>query len=239
MLHHPLLPCDPVLDYVSQPSVACSSWSPALAVHHLVALLKHAAPDLLAHGVRTSRYAVRLAQSIDFDRNELRDLRRAAWLHDIGRLTLNTDHDEAQEALPSDEYAAVQSHPRYGAMMLARHPGLRRPALWVAHHHERWDGAGYPYGIRAEHIPLGARILALADAYDLALTTVGARESAGRCLTRLAGSQLDPELVQHFLSTAESGSFSPNREEPARGAMRGCGRPSLQDAPSHGGGGRR
>ena len=60
----------------------------------------------------------------------------------------------------------MQCHPRAGAELLSEIPFVRTPALWIAHHHERWDGTGYPYGIRGHFIPLGSRILAIADTYD-------------------------------------------------------------------------
>ena len=98
----------------------------------------------------------------------------------------------------------MQSHPRAGAELLAPIPSLRTPALWIAHHHERWDGLGYPYGLRGSLIPLGARILAIADTFDAITTPQPYRpafdtETALRLLHELAGSQLDPCLVDVFL----------------------------------------
>ena len=135
---------------------------------------------------------------------ELNDLCLASLLHDIGVLTLPEHILQEDGPLSDEDYALVQSHARAGAELLAPIPVLRRAALWIAHHHERWDGFGYPYGVRGEFIPLGARILAIADTFD-ALTSPQPyrpafdQDAAARLLRELAGSQLDPYLVSTFL----------------------------------------
>ncbi len=159
---------------------------------------------LKGHGIRTARYAVPLGSAAALSASELNDLCLASLLHDIGRLTLPKALLEKNGPLSEAEYALVQSHPRSGAELLAPIPALRRPALWIAHHHERWDGFGYPYGLRGEFIPLGARILAVADTFDTLTSPQPYRqaldkESAARLLRELAGSQLDPHLVDAFL----------------------------------------
>ena len=139
--------------------------------------------------------------------DELNDLCLASLLHDIGVLTLPRYLLDKGGPLSDEEYALLQSHPRAGAELLAPIPILRTAALWIAHHHERWDGFGYPYGLRGELIPLGARILAVADTFD-ALTSPQPyrpaldRKSATRLLRELAGSQLDPNLVAAFMRIA-------------------------------------
>jgi HD-GYP domain-containing protein (c-di-GMP phosphodiesterase class II) len=184
--------------------------SPPAAMSPLEALLiltrasDAADPFLKGHGIRTARYAVPLGFAAGLSATELNDLCLASLLHDIGRLALPKTVLENDGPLSGEEYALVQSHPRAAAELLAPIPALRRPALWIAHHHERWDGFGYPYGLRGALIPLGARILAVADTFD-ALTSPQAyrpaldRESAARLLRELAGSQLDPCLADAFL----------------------------------------
>lgn len=114
---------------------------------------------------------------------------------------------EKNGPLTADEYALVQSHPRAGAELLEPISFLHTPAVWIAHHHERWDGLGYPYGLRGEFIPLGSRILAVADTFD-ALTMnqpfgqAQDLESALHLLRVGAGSQLDPELAEVFAGLA-------------------------------------
>jgi HD-GYP domain-containing protein (c-di-GMP phosphodiesterase class II) len=133
----------------------------------------------------------------------LRDLSYAGMLHDIGRLTLPDAILLKDGPLSAEEYALVQCHPRAGAEFLASFPFFERAALWIAHHHERWDGAGYPFGLRGMMIPTGSRILAVADTFD-ALILDRPRGQAVmvnqvlRLLQIVAGSQLDPELVATF-----------------------------------------
>ncbi|MEK7294642.1 MAG: HD-GYP domain-containing protein [Nitrospirota bacterium] len=178
--------------------------SPLEALLILAQASDAADPYLKGHGIRTARYAVPLGYTAGLSAGDLSDLCLASLLHDIGRLTLPKAILEKDGPLSDEEYALMQSHPRAGAELLAPIPALHRPALWIAHHHERWDGFGYPYGLRGELIPLGARILAVADTFD-ALTSPQpyrpalAGELATRLLRELAGSQLDPCLVDTFL----------------------------------------
>jgi HD-GYP domain-containing protein (c-di-GMP phosphodiesterase class II) len=179
--------------------------SPLEALLILARASDAADPYLKGHGIRTARHAVSLGYAAGLSSAELNDLCLASLLHDIGRMTLPKTILEKDGPLSEEEYALVQSHSRAGAELLAPVPALRRPALWIAHHHERWDGFGYPYGLRGGLIPLGARILAVADTFD-SLTSAQpyrqalGRESATRLLRELAGSQLDPRLTEMFVS---------------------------------------
>jgi len=159
---------------------------------------------LRGHGERTACYALALADAVSLPTEELIHLHRAALLHDLGMLTLPEEILHKDGPLTADEYAVFQSHPRAGVELLRPFSFLRLPAVLIAHHHERWDGAGYPYGLRGPLIPLGSRILAVADTYDRLLTGdwTGQQpepEAARRLLRVMAGSQLDPDLVAIFL----------------------------------------
>jgi len=179
--------------------------SPLEALLILVQASDAADRYLKGHGIRTAHYAVPLGYAAGLSAEELNDLCLASLLHDIGRLTLPQVILEKDGPLSDEEYALMQSHPRAGAELLSPIPSLRTAALWIAHHHERWDGLGYPYGLRGELIPLGARILAVADTFDALASSQPYRhgldrESAVRTLQELAGSQLDPRLVEVFLT---------------------------------------
>jgi HD-GYP domain-containing protein (c-di-GMP phosphodiesterase class II) len=194
-------------------TVERSALSPTDALVALVRLIESADRRLSGHGVRTARYAVPLGHAAGFSPAELNDLCLASLLHDMGVLTLPAHILEKDGALSDKEYALVQSHPRAGAELLAPIEVLRRPALWIAHHHERWDGCGDPYGLRGELIPLGARILAVADTFDSLTSPQPYRmalesNAALRLLRELAGSQLDPELVPIFARLAPTLSVS-------------------------------
>jgi HD-GYP domain-containing protein (c-di-GMP phosphodiesterase class II) len=174
------------------------------ALWTLIQAIEDREPHLAGHGIRTARHAVTLGHAIGWSTRELNDLCLAALLHDIGLLTIPKALLRKEGALTADEYVLVQSHPRAGAELLEPIPFLRVPALWIAHHHERWDGFGYPYGLRDTMIPYGARILAVADTFDALIaphwnSRAHGTESALGLLQLLAGSQLDPELVEVFV----------------------------------------
>ncbi|MBI4401313.1 MAG: HD domain-containing protein [Nitrospirae bacterium] len=173
-------------------------------IEMLLALLRTMETHNPGHGDRTANYAVALGNAVGLARADLIHLHYAALLHDIGKLTVPDEILEKDGPLTGEEYALVQSHPRAAAELLEPISFLRVQTVLIAHHHERWDGTGYPYGLRGSFIPLGSRILAVADTFD-ALTSnrpyQPARhpESALRLLQRIAGSQLDPELVKVFV----------------------------------------
>lgn len=178
-------------------------------------------PAIRRHGERTAGYAVAMGEALALPDGELRQLRSAALLHDLGKLLLPPWLLRKPGPLTGDEYALVQSHPRLGAELLEPFAGLRPAAIWIAHHHERWDGCGYPYGVPGPFIPLGARILAVADTFD-ALTSRGDHgesppfPAAVRLLQVGAGRQFDPDLVRVFAAPPEPRAFPSFRPAPAR-----------------------
>ena len=146
---------------------------------------------------------VALAQHLDLPEAEVDRIRVAALLHDVGKVALPEEILEKPGALTSAEWRTVVQHPRIGQVILEQATALRDAVPIILHHHERFSGHGYPYGLRGTDIPLGARIVAIADAYD-AMThdrpykqAIG-HEAAVRELRRHAGTQFDPELVQLF-----------------------------------------
>lgn len=179
--------------------------------------IDRALPWQSGHGRRTAKISLLIGQTVGLTSCELHDLKLAAFLHDIGLLMLPHDLTIGVHTLDSDSYATVQNHPRLGASLLEPFFFLREASVLIAHHHERWDGAGYPYGIRGTFIPLGARILAIADAYDSIKVPetdhAGRNRVAFRILRVAASTQFDPALVevfyriQHSLSTCDSAEF--------------------------------
>jgi HD-GYP domain-containing protein (c-di-GMP phosphodiesterase class II) len=126
----------------------------------------------------------------------------AGSLHDLGKLAIPEEILRKPSALNESERLVLQRHPQIGYRMLES-LGVEPIAEWVLHHHERWDGSGYPDGLRAEQIPLGARIIFVADAFD-AMTServyrkpLSERDAVAE-LERCAGSQFDPTVVDAF-----------------------------------------
>lgn len=122
------------------------------------------------HGRRVARYARLIGRELGLAGSTLRDLTYAARMHDIGKLGVPDAVLTKPRRLTADEFARIRSHPDGGARLLEGIPRLRALIPGVRHHHERYDGTGYPDGLRGDAIPLSARIIAVADALD-ALTT--------------------------------------------------------------------
>lgn len=162
--------------------------------------IDRALPWQAGHGQNTADIALMIGQTMALDVDALHHLKLAALLHDIGLLMLSPCITENRAPLEPESYVAVQHHARLGANLLEPFMFMREASILIAHHHERWDGSGYPYGIRGAYIPLGARILAIADAFD-AIRVPGLSDRvrrnriAVRILQVAAGTQFDPELV--------------------------------------------
>ncbi|HWH54266.1 MAG TPA: diguanylate cyclase [Gaiellaceae bacterium] len=151
------------------------------------------------HSQRVAQLAVRIAVRLGLDREHVELTRLAASLHDLGKLALPEELLRKPGPLTEPERLVLERHPQIGFRMLDS-LGIDPVADWVLHHHERWDGHGYPDGLEGEGIPLGARIIFVADAYD-AMTSdrlYRARRSPEAALAELvacAGTQFDPAVV--------------------------------------------
>jgi HD-GYP domain-containing protein (c-di-GMP phosphodiesterase class II) len=166
--------------------------------------IDRAIPWQTGHGRRTAAISLMIGQAVGLTSFELHDLRLAALLHDIGLLMLPRELTMEMNGLDSEAYVTVQSHPRLGALLLEPFFFLREVSVLIAYHHERWDGSGYPYGIRGGFIPIGSRILSIADAFDAiripeTSSRVARNTIALRIIQVAAGTQFDPELVEALL----------------------------------------
>lgn len=156
------------------------------------------------HTKRVTDYAVMLARGLGLDGEEIERVRRAALLHDIGKIGIRLEALNKVESLSQNEYEAFKEHPRHSRQILEPIHFLKDIIPIVEAHHERWDGTGYPLGLRGEEIPLGARILAIADSFD-AMTSdrpyrkALSRQMAIKELRENAGTQFDPKLVEVFI----------------------------------------
>src|SRR5215218_7789029 len=152
-----------------------------------------------SHSARVAELAARVAARLELDLEQIELARLAGSLHDLGKLAIPEEILRKPGPLTDPERMVLERHPQIGFRMLES-LGVDPVADWVLHHHERWDGSGYPDGLRGERIPLGARIIFVADAYD-AMTSERVyrrRVEPGEAvaeLRRCAGSQFDPGIV--------------------------------------------
>ena len=155
------------------------------------------------HVLRVVGYSLKLAESLDLSDKETEDLRLAAILHDIGKIGIDDAILRKGGALDADEEVMMKEHPAIGARILEHIEEMEGVIRGVRHHHERFDGNGYPDKLKGKDIPLQARIIAITDAFD-ALTTdrpyskAIAKGDALRKLSENGGSHFDPSLVENF-----------------------------------------
>jgi len=118
------------------------------------------------HSVRVSEMAARLAEQLDLGDRDVERIKTAGALHDLGKIGVRDYILDKPGPLNDEEWRAMERHSDLGADMIAQHDALAEVAPYVRHHHERWDGTGYPAGLKADAIPFGARILSVADSFD-------------------------------------------------------------------------
>jgi HD-GYP domain-containing protein (c-di-GMP phosphodiesterase class II) len=158
-----------------------------------------------AHNLRVARLCVHIGRQMSMSAAELRVLARAGLMHDIGKLGIPESVLGKHSALDESEWSLMRTHPEMGLTLLDRAGQSSREVLAVLYHHERLDGSGYPYGLKAEAIPVEARIVAVADTYD-ALTSdrpyrrACTEAEARRVLIEEARTRLDSRAVSALLS---------------------------------------
>jgi putative nucleotidyltransferase with HDIG domain len=156
------------------------------------------------HCIRLVDYSEMTARTLQLPSKEIDLIKLGAALHDVGKIVIPDNILRKPDKLTPDEYAQIKQHCYIGGQICKKVPFLKSVYSIVYHHHEFYDGHGYPDGIAGETIPLGARIVSVADAYDAMTTDRPYRdalpdEEAIELLTRGAGSQWDPEIVKCFL----------------------------------------
>jgi putative nucleotidyltransferase with HDIG domain len=160
-------------------------------------------PWTAGHSERVTKYAEAIGRSLNFNDDQMRVLSISAILHDIGKIAVPEQILDKQGKLSKEEYDVVKKHPRTGADILAHIPSYETILYGVLHHHEHWDGTGYPNGLAEKNIPLFARIICVADAYD-ALTDerpyrkAWTKEQALQFLEDQKEKMFDPEIVDVF-----------------------------------------
>ena len=161
------------------------------------------------HSTRLAEWGMRVGQELGLEESELQNLEVAALLHDIGKVGIPDAILRKPSRLDPDEYALMKKHPEYGWAVLRMLPGFERAALDILHHHENFDGKGYPAGLKELEIPVVSRIVSVIDAFDAMVSSRPYRvglphEEAIRRLIESSGTQFDPVVVQCFVSFAQA-----------------------------------
>jgi len=156
------------------------------------------------HSIRVAEYAVYLADEVGLSEVEIREVELCALLHDIGKIGIPDNVLLKPARLTRAEFEIMKSHPVRSARILEKISALRNLIPGIQYHHERFDGLGYPEGLKGEHIPLYARIILIADTYDAMTSTRPYRLALDKSiafeeLRKCAGTQFDPVLVEAFI----------------------------------------
>ena len=180
------------------------------AVYALVSAVDAKDHYTYGHSRKVNTYAVALAEAIGLSPDEVSRVSTTALLHDIGKIGIPDKILSKKGKLTTEEWEAIKSHPKLGANIIGNVPSLVSCLPGILYHHERWDGTGYPEGLKGETIPLDARILAIADAFAAMTSARPYRdalcdEKVIKQLRQGAGKQFDPQLVEVFISLVEAG----------------------------------
>jgi putative nucleotidyltransferase with HDIG domain len=164
------------------------------------------------HSRRVMEYSKGIGQRMKLDKTDIEDLKRSALLHDIGKIGIPDIVLNKKTKLTDEEYTTIKSHPATGAAILKYIRAFKDLVPAVYHHHERFDGEGYPEGVKGTAIPLHARIIAIADTFDAMTSSRSYRNalsfrSALSELERNKGVQFDPDIADIFIEILQESPF--------------------------------
>ena len=160
------------------------------------------------HSTRLAEWAVRIGRELGLDDARLEDIEVAALLHDAGKVGVPDAILKKAGPLDPGEWRIMKMHPEFSWAVLRLVPGLERASLFALHHHEKYDGSGYPSGLRGREIPIGARIVSVIDAFDAMVAERPYKhglptEEALRRLVKDSKTHFDPDVVDIFLPMAQ------------------------------------
>jgi len=160
------------------------------------------------HSTRLAEWAIRVARRLGIPESDLYQIEVAALLHDIGKIGIPDAILKKEGKLSDEERALMNKHPEYSWSILRMFSGLEKASLYALHHHESYNGSGYPGGLKGEEIPIGSRIVSVIDAYDAMISNRCYRkglshEEAVKRLRDGGGTQFDPNVVQTFIEIAK------------------------------------
>jgi putative nucleotidyltransferase with HDIG domain len=183
------------MDLVTAYDTTLEGWAKVLELRNM---------EIEGHSQRVTDLALKLARAMGIDGDDLEHIRRGALLHDIGKMAISDHILLKVGSLTDEEWEIMHQHPIYAVELLHDIPFLH-PALDIPrYHHEKWDGSGYPYGLKGEEIPLAARIFAVVDVWDALHSDRPYRpaipvEEAWKIIQQESGTRFDPRIVEAFL----------------------------------------
>ncbi|HUN63893.1 MAG TPA: HD-GYP domain-containing protein [Candidatus Sulfotelmatobacter sp.] len=161
------------------------------------------------HSTRLAEWGLRVARDLGVVESSMYDLEMGALLHDIGKIGVPDQILNKPGRLTPEEFEFVKRHPEFGWTVIRKLPGLEQTSLYVLHHHENFDGTGYPARLKGSEIPIGSRIISVIDAFDAMVSSRPYRKGlplaeALRRLNEASGTQFDPSVIHSFVPIAES-----------------------------------
>jgi HD-GYP domain-containing protein (c-di-GMP phosphodiesterase class II) len=160
------------------------------------------------HSTRLAEWGLLVARNLGVSERDMYELEMGALLHDIGKVGVPDNILNKPGRLTTEEYEVVKRHPEFGWTVIRKLKGLEQSSLYVLHHHENFDGTGYPAKLKGHETPIGARIVSVIDAFDAMVSSRPYRkgmpiQEALRRLHEVAGKQFDPAVVNSFTEFAQ------------------------------------
>ena len=170
----------------------------------LLQMIHMKSQTLYTHSVQVANYSVAIAAKLGLPKGEIELIRQAAYLHDLGLICLPSTLLMKFPYLNRQEISKYKQHPVFGASMIENYSVCQPIIPYIKYHHERWDGTGFPKHLRGANIPLGARIIGIADYYVTSIdpssdTTLQPRSQIKQDLFRHSGTMFDPDIVKAFI----------------------------------------
>jgi len=177
-------------------------------IYNLAETIDSRTPRTRNHSKKVAEYAITLGKALEINTMGLKKLEACALLHDIGKINISDEILDKTDELTDEDWKIIKSHPQLGANIVDNIPKLSKSADGIRHHHENFDGTGYPHGLKGEDIPLDARILAIASAFDISISNMKDSGSATvpaalEEIKKGAGIKFDPHLVEKFVALYE------------------------------------
>lgn len=194
---------------IDQQAVVYQETAPLI---HLIHFMRKQRPEIYQHSIRVAMLAERIAAVLNLEACEKENLLRGCFLHDLGKIMLPLNVLEQTAPLTPDQWRIIKLHPQVGTDLLHNISDFEEPVFEIIlHHHERWDGQGYPYGLKEDDIPLLARICSVADAFDAMMSERPYRSSLSleqvkQELRRNSAIQFDPFITGLTLELFDSDS---------------------------------